>query len=177
MAPSSEEELIFKIKQPFSNLGDLLNFFESNRQMFSGESFKALVDRVCQLFYKETKKMSLPGQPQFKVLMSDYSNFIYKEYSKFNKFSNKTSFYEGYLPVVSNILSIYCHASSKGSELPKVLGDIYRYMISDYIYMSSINVNEVAKLMFYSINPTIGRISIKVNTGLLPQTLALIDVN
>jgi len=79
--------------------------------------------------------------------------------------------------VVSNILSIYCHPGSKGSELPKVLCDIYRYMIRDYIYMSSISVNDVAKLMYFSSSPTIGRISIKVNTSFLPQTPSLIDVN
>lgn len=42
MEPKNHEDLMFKLRQPFNTVKDLLNFFESNRDIFDKESYQIL---------------------------------------------------------------------------------------------------------------------------------------
>lgn len=49
MAPQNEQDLLFKLSQKFNSAKDLLNFFESNRDVFtlSGtEAYKMIFSRL-----------------------------------------------------------------------------------------------------------------------------------
>ena len=61
MPPQSEEDLVFKLNQKFTSGKDLLNFFESNRDMFkTQESYGLLLSRL--LGFVSIKKDKSPKE-------------------------------------------------------------------------------------------------------------------
>ena len=86
---------MFKLNQKFTSGKDLLNFFESNRDMFkTQESYGLLLSRLLGFVSIKKDKsqkdqVNYLNEPQFKVLLTDYNRFLGNEYEKYKKFSNK----------------------------------------------------------------------------------------
>jgi len=55
MAPQSEQDLLFKLNQKFNSAKDLLNFFESNRELFAKtpEAFTIIFSKLVGFKYSK----------------------------------------------------------------------------------------------------------------------------
>ena len=58
MAPQSEQDLLFKLNQKFNSAKDLLNFFESNRELFSKtpEAFRIIFSKLVGFKYAKREQ-------------------------------------------------------------------------------------------------------------------------
>ena len=143
MPPQSEEDLVFKLNQKFTSGKDLLNFFESNRDMFkTQESYGLLLSRLLGFVSIKKDKsqkdqVNYLNEPQFKVLLTDYNRFLGNEYEKYKKFSHKKPLYDEFIPVFTNLIILHKGNRFKGS-LPDNVKITYQRMMKDDIYLRTL---------------------------------------
>ena len=70
MAPQSEQDLLFKLNQKFNSAKDLLNFFETNRELFgkTPDGFRIIFSKLIGFKYSkseqgQTKSIDLLSEP------------------------------------------------------------------------------------------------------------------
>ncbi len=109
MPPKNEGDLVFKLTNTkFNSSKDLLNFFESNRDLFSESSqepFKVIFSKLFSFNFNETKKnkseVVLIEEPQFKNLIADYNKILGESVSEGHE-----RFHE-FMPIFESLMGLH----------------------------------------------------------------------
>lgn len=170
MAPQSEQDLIFKLNQRFTSYKDLLNFFESNRDLFTEKGFSVFFEKLLihrNLKEKDSKRpLDLVNETQFKMVMDDYNRVLGKQIEFIKKSRDRTAFYGEFLLSFKSIMGLY-RGHRFNASLPSNVRVAYQYLLNDTNYLSMLPPSDIAFLMFANASPGLLGTSIKVSSLIL----------
>lgn len=155
MLPKNEEDLVFKLTSTrFTNTKDLLNFYETNRDLYSTtahEPYQLTFQRLLAFQFSESKKGksddALFSDPTFKNLLSDYNKFLGSSDVRGEKL------FKDFFPVFESLIGLHRGKRFK-VQLPDKVRVTYLCMMNDEAFLREhLTMKQLSYLLYANASP------------------------